>query len=154
MSHYLLKTEPSCYSISDLQKDKKTSWTGIRNYQARNFMRDMKVGDQVFIYHSNGTPKAPAGVYGLAKVVGKAHADETQFLKSDDHYNPKATREKPIWECVDIAFVKKFKHPVTLSEIKFEPKLSGIMLAQRGSRLSVQPVSEKHFGEILKLAAE
>ena len=154
-NYFLLKTEASCYNIDDLKHDKKTPWTGIRNYQARNFMRDsMNVGDLVLIYHSNGTPSAPAGVYGLAKVVSRPHADETQFDKKDDHYDPKATREKPNWYCVDVAFVEKFKHPVTLSEIKFEPKLSGIVVAQRGSRLSVQPVSEKHFNEIIALANE
>lgn len=151
MNYYLLKSEASCYSIDDLQKDKKTAWTGIRNYQARNFMRDMKVGDLVLFYHSNGKPSEPAGVYGVAKVCAKAHPDETQFDKKDEHYNPKATREKPIWECVDVQFVKKFVHPVTLSEIKFEPKLSGIMVAQKGSRLSVQPVSERHFNEIVSM---
>ncbi len=152
MSHFLIKSEASCYSISDLQKDKKTSWTGVRNYQARNFMRGMKKGDLVLFYHSNGTPAEPTGVYGIARVVGPAHPDETQFDKKDEHYDPKATREAPIWECVDVQFVKKFKHPVTLSEIKFEPNLSGMIVAQTGSRLSVQPVSEKHFNEIVKMA--
>ena len=155
MNYFLLKTEASCYSIDDLKKDKKTAWTGIRNYQARNFIRDsMNIGDLVLIYHSIGTPSAPAGVYGVGKVVARARADETQFDKKDDHYDPKATRANPIWFCVDVAFVEKFKHPVTLSEIKFEPKLSGIIVAQRGSRLSVQPVSEKHFKEIVRISQE
>jgi predicted RNA-binding protein with PUA-like domain len=152
MKYYLLKSEASCYSIDDLKQDKKTEWTGIRNYQARYFMRDMKIGDMVLFYHSNGKPLEPAGVYGIAKVCAKAHPDETQFDKKDEHYDPKASREKPIWECVDVQFVKKFAHPVTLSEIKFEPKLSGIMLAQTGSRLSVQPVSEKHFNHIVEMS--
>ena len=152
MNHFLIKSEASCYSISDLQKDTKTSWTGVRNYQARNFMRGMKKGDMVLFYHSNGTPAEPTGVYGIARVVGPAHPDETQFDKKDEHYDPKATRDKPIWECVGVQFVKKFKHPVTLSEIKFEPSLSGMMVAQKGSRLSVQSVSEKHFNEIVKMA--
>jgi predicted RNA-binding protein with PUA-like domain len=146
MNYWLVKTEADCYNINDLKSDKKTSWGGVRNYQARNFMRDnMEIGDLVLFYHSGGTKEAPAGVYGLAKVASKPHADETQFNKRDDHFEPKATREKPIWFCVDLAFVKRFNHPVTLSEIKFEPTLKGMMLTQQGSRLSVQPVSEKHF---------
>ena len=112
----------------------------------------VKVGDEVLFYHSGGTPKEPAGVYGLAKVSAKAHPDETQFDKKDDHFEPKARRGDPIWECVDVAFVKKFSDPVTLEEIKFEPALAGIMVAQRGSRLSVQPVSERHFKEIVAMA--
>ena len=152
MNYWLVKSEGSCYSIDDLKQDKETAWTGVRNYQARNFMRDMKKSDQVFFYHSNGTPQEPNGIYGIAKVSGPAHADETQFDKKDDHYDPRATKEKPIWECVDITFVKKFKHPVTLEGVKFEPSLKGMMLTQRGSRLSVQPVSEKHFNEIVKMA--
>ncbi len=151
MNYWLVKSEGSCYSIDDLKQDKKTSWTGVRNYQARNFMRDMKKNDQVFFYHSNGTPKDPAGIYGLAKVSAQVHPDETQFDKKDDHYDPKATREKPIWECVDITFVKKFKVPITLEQIKFEPSLSGMILTQKGSRLSIQPVSEKHFKELMEL---
>lgn len=148
MNYWLMKSEASCYSIDDLKHDQKTAWTGVRNYQARNFMKDMQVGDQILFYHSNGTQKAPAGVYGIAKVCARAHIDETQFDKNDDHYDPKATRAKPIWECVDIAFVKKFNQPVTLDEIKFEPSLKGMMLTHKGSRLSVMPVSEKHFKEI------
>ena len=151
MNYYLLKSEASCYSIDDLKREKKTAWTGVRNYQARNFMRGMNVGDLILFYHSNGTPKEPTGIYGIAKVCTKAHPDETQFNKYDDHYDPKATRVKPIWECVDVQFVKKFTHPVTLSDIKFEPSLKGMMLAQKGSRLSVQPVLEKHFNEIIQL---
>lgn len=153
MNYYLLKSEASCYSIDDLKHDKKTAWTGVRNYQARNFMCDMNTGDLVLFYHSNGTPAEPTGVYGIAKVCTKAHPDETQFDKKDDHYDPKATRAKPIWECVDVQFVKKFTHPVTLLEIKFEPNLKGIMVTQKGSRLSIQPVSEKHFNEIVQLAS-
>lgn len=154
MNYWLMKSEASCYSIQDLKRDKKTAWTGVRNYQARNFMRSMQVGDLVLFYHSNGTPKEPAGVYGIAKVCAAAHSDETQFDKKDDHYDPKATKAKPIWECVDIAFVKEFKNPVRLDEIKFEPQLSGMMVAQRGSRLSVQPVSERHFKMISEMEIE
>jgi predicted RNA-binding protein with PUA-like domain len=150
MNYWLIKSEGSCYSINDLQKDKKIAWTGIRNYQARNFMRDnMKVGDLALFYHSSSEP---TGVYGIAKVISKSHTDETALDKKDEHYDPKSTKENPIWMCVDMAFVKKFKEPVTLSEIKIDPKLEGIMVAQKGSRLSIQPVSEKHFKYIEYLA--
>ena len=144
-----MKSEADCYSIDDLKKDKATSWGGVRNYQARNFMmRDMSVGDVVFFYHSGGTKEIPAGIYGLATVSKLAQPDITQFDKKNDHYDPKATKEKPIWYCVDIKYAKKFKQPMTLSEVKFDPNLAGIMLAQTGSRLSIQPVSQKH-GEYL-----
>lgn len=152
MNYWLIKSEASCYSIDDLKRDQKTAWTGVRNYQARNFMRAMRPGDRVLFYHSSGTSDMPTGVYGLARVAAAAHTDETQFDKHDDHYDPKSTREKPIWECADMAFVKKFKNPVTLTQIKFEPALSGIMVAQHGSRLSVQPVSENHYQQIVSMA--
>jgi len=149
MSYWLLKSEASCYSIDDMKRDKKVSWEGIRNYQARNFMREMKVGDLCFFYHSSDKE---TGVYGVVKVVAEAHVDESQFKKSDEHFDPKATTEKPIWQCVDVAFVEKFKSPISLSEIKHDPKLSGIVVAEQGSRLSVQPVSPTHFEHILQLA--
>lgn len=152
MTHWLLKSEASCYSIDDLAKDKRVAWTGIRNYQARNFMKAMEVGDLCLFYHSSSTDKNnPNGVYGIAKVVSKAHVDETQFDTKDDHYDPKATQAKPIWECVDVQFVKKFSEPVTLAEIKRDPKLRGIAVVEQGSRLSVLPVSKEHFEHIVKL---
>lgn len=143
MQYWLLKSEGDCYSIDDLQRDRQTAWTGIRNYQARNFMRDhMKKGDLALFYHSSSTP---TGVYGIAKIASAPHADETQFDKNDDHYDPTSKQEDPRWICVDVAFVKKFKEPVSLEEIKRDPHLEGMMVRQQGSRLSVQPVSEKHF---------
>lgn len=148
-NYWIMKSEGDCYGIDDLQNDKQTSWGGIRNYQARNFMmRDMSMGDIVFFYHSNGTKTNPTGIYGIASVCSGAHADETQFDKRDEHFDPKATQAKPIWYCVDIKFVKKLKNPITLPEIKIDPNLDGILVAQTGSRLSVQPVSQKH-GEYL-----
>ncbi len=151
MKYWLIKSEGSCYSIDDLQRDRKTAWTGVRNYQARNFMQSMTVGDMVLFYHSNGDKVNPTGVYGIATVCSKPKPDHSQFDKTDDHYDGKATREKPIWYCVDMKFVSRFKNRVTLSEIKFDPKLSGMMVTQTGSRLSVQPVSEKHFKYIVSL---
>ena len=146
MNYWLIKSEASCYSIDDLKQDKKTAWVGVRNYQARNFMmNDMKVGDLVLFYHSNGDKINPTGVYGIAKVASKSHPDESQFDKKDQHYEPKATTDKPIWYCIDMAFVRKFKYPVTLADIKIDPKLAGIFITQTGSRLSVGPVSKVHF---------
>ncbi len=149
--YWLIKSEGDCYSIDDLKRDKRTEWTGVRNYQARNFMRDgMHVGDLVLFYHSSAEPN---GVYGIAKVVEAAHADKTQFDKKDQHYDPKSKKDAPQWVCVTVGFVKKFKEPVSLALIKFDQNLSGMMVRERGSRLSVQPVSEKHFKYIEKLAA-
>ena len=147
-----MKSEGDCYSIDDLKRDKRTPWEGVRNYQARNFMRDdMRVGDLVLFYHSNGDKKNPSGVYGIAKVASKAHGDLTALDPKDDHYDPKSTKEKPIWECVDVAFVKKLPHPVSLDNIKFDPKLTGILVAKPGTRLSIMPVSTFHFERIVAL---
>jgi predicted RNA-binding protein with PUA-like domain len=147
---WLMKSE--CYTIDDLKYDKKAAWTGVRNYQARNFMRDnMQIGDEILFYHSNAEP---SGIYGLAKVVSKPHADPTALDKKDDHYDPKSTKAKPIWECVDVAFVKKFKEPISLTRIKQDPKLDGIAVAQKGSRLSIMPVAKEHFLYISKTLAK
>jgi predicted RNA-binding protein with PUA-like domain len=140
--YWLLKTEPEGYSIDDLKRDKVEPWSGVRNYQARNFMQSMSVGDLCLFYHSSTDP---TGVVGIAKVVAKAHSDQTQFDRKSHYFDPKATIDKPIWYCADIGFIEKFKHTVTLFEIKLDPKLQGMLVRERGSRLSVQPVSEKHF---------
>ena len=145
-----MKSEPAGYSIDNLKRDKKTAWSGVRNYQARNFMKEMAVGDLCLFYHSG----KETAVVGVAKVVGKPKADETQFVKGGHYFEPRATKEKPVWFCPDIQFVKKFKIPVQLGAIKADPNLKGIPVAQQGSRLSVQPVSEKHFNYIVKKLAE
>ena len=150
MKYWLMKSEPTCYSIDDLKNDKTEPWSGVRNYQARNFMRDdMEIGDKVLFYHSSC--KVPA-VVGLAKVCSKAYLDATALDKKDEHYDSKHTKDKPIWFNVDVSFVKKFEKDVTLDQIKFNPKLKGIMVSQRGSRLSIQPVSERHYEEIVRMA--
>lgn len=152
MNYWLIKSEPDCYSIDDLKKDKKTPWNGVRNYQARNFMRDsMKVGDVALFYHSS--TKIP-GVSGIAKVVSTPHGDASAFDIQDEHYDPKSKKEKPTWICVDFAFVKKLPRLVSLEEIKKDHKLLGIMVAQTGSRLSIQPVSKLHFDRILELSSK
>ena len=147
-----MKSEGDCYSIDHLKEDKVTPWSGVRNYQARNFMmRDMKTGDKVLFYHSNDTP---SGIYGLAKVTSAAKPDETQFDTNDEHYDPRATRSKPIWHCVDVSFVKKFKKPISLAELKFDPALEGMLVRAKGSRLSIQPVSETHYRHIVEILAK
>lgn len=161
MNYWLIKSEGACYSINDLKRDKKTAWEGVRNYQARNFMMAginggvaMGVGDLVLFYHSNGTAAQPTGVYGIAKVASAAHVDESQFDPKDEHFDPKSKREKPMWHCVDIAFVEKLARPVTLDDMKLDPKFEGMLVRERGSRLSIQPVSEKHFERVRELGGK
>ena len=147
--YWLMKSEPSCYSIDDLKRDKLEPWNGVRNYQARNMMRDeMMIGDEVLFYHSNAKE---IGVIGIASVASRAYPDPTQFDAKDDHYDPRSKKENPRWWLVDVKFKKKFKNILTLSEIKNDPQLKEMVVAQKGSRLSVQPVSKKHFDRILKL---
>jgi predicted RNA-binding protein with PUA-like domain len=145
-----MKSEPGCYSIDDLARDKSTFWDGVRNYQARNFIRDdMRVGDQVLFYHSNADP---TGVAGLARVASKSYPDHTAFDPKNDHYDPKSRVDEPTWMMVDVAFVEKFQEVLTLADLKSRPELDGMMVIQRGSRLSVQPVEEKHFKQVVALA--
>lgn len=147
-SYWLLKSEPETYPLLQLKKDKRTAWTGVRNYQARNFMMAMHKGDLCVFYHSG---KAKECV-GVAQVASEPYPDPTQFDPKNYSYDPKATKEKPVWMLVDIRFVKEFKRPVTLSEVKNDPGLRGMMLA-RATRLSVQPVSQKHFDYLCELAS-
>jgi predicted RNA-binding protein with PUA-like domain len=147
MKYWLIKSEPDAYSIDDLKRDKKTPWEGVRNFQARNHMREMEKGDLILFYHSS---TEPMGVVGIAKVGSIAHADETQFKKGD-YFEPRATRDNPVWECVDVVFVSKAKHPVLLGDLRRDEALNGMVLLQRGSRLSVQPVSAAHFAHIRSL---
>ncbi len=148
MQYWLIKSEPNTYSILDLKRDTQTSWEGVRNYQARNHMRAMKKGDLLLFYHSSTEPLCVAGI---ARVATPAHADESQFNKSGDYFEPKATRDKPVWECVDVAFVETAVVPIMLSEMRRDPVLGDMLLLQRGSRLSVQPVSAEQFAHIRTL---
>ncbi len=143
MKYWLMKCEPDTYSIDDLKKDKKTYWDGVRNYQARNFLRDsIQVGDGVLFYHSNAEP---SGVAGVAKVCKAGYPDFTAWDKKDIHYDPKSSESKPQWYMVDVAFEEKFKHFIPLDEIKANPALKDMLVIKRGMRLSVQPVEKKHF---------
>ena len=145
-----MKSEPEVFSIADLERDGKTAWTGVRNYQARNFMRDdMRVGDAVLFYHSNAEP---TGMAGLARVCSAAHPDATALDPKSDVFDPKATAANPIWMCVDVAFVEQFPRVVTLEELRSEKALADMLVLQRGMRLSVQPVSAEHFRKVVSLA--
>ncbi len=147
--YWLMKSEPDSYSIEKLKLEGTTWWEGVRNYQARNFMaKDMAVGDEILFYHSS---TAPAGVAGLAVVSMKAAPDQSQFDKKSDFYDPKASKEKPIWFCVQVKYTENFKNYVTLDSIRQDQKLQGMIVIKKGSRLSIQPVSEKDFKHILKL---
>ncbi|WP_374079065.1 EVE domain-containing protein [Bdellovibrio bacteriovorus] len=149
MKYWLMKSEPDVYSIDKLSKDKTTPWEGVRNYQARNFMmKDMELGDLVLFYHSNAEPP---GVAGVAKVSKIAFPDKTQFDKKSEYFDAKATKEKPIWFCVEVEFVSKFKNLVSLSDLRDNEKLSDMVVLQKGSRLSVQPVDKKHFDIVKKM---
>ena len=143
---WLLKSEPDTYSIDHLKAEKKTAWSGIRNYQARNNILSMHVGDLCLFYHSSTEIK---GVYGIARVASKPYPDPTQFEKKSPYYDAKSTPDKPQWWTVDVAFVKRFKVPVTLGTMKLDSQLDGMVL-WRASRLSVQPVSEKHFTHLIQ----
>ncbi len=149
MKHWLMKTEPDGFSIDDLQRVGVEPWNGVRNYQARNFMRAMKKGDAVFIYHSN--TEVPA-IVGIAEVVAEAYPDPTQFNKKSPYFDAKSTQEQPRWDLVDVGFKRKLKQPITLETLKTNAdSLEGLALIQRGTRLSVLPVSAAHWKTILSL---
>jgi predicted RNA-binding protein with PUA-like domain len=153
-NYWLMKSEPEKYSIEDLaaEKTKTTCWDGVRNYQARNFMRDdMKIGDGVLFYHSNAKPP---GVAGTAKIVKESYPDFSAFDTKSRYFDPKSKQETPRWFMVDIKLQKKFKRLIPLEELKGIAALEGMPLLQKGSRLSVQPVSKKHFDLIVKLSTK
>jgi len=152
--YWLLKSEASCFSIDDLARAPKqtTCWDGVRNYQARNYMRDsMKLGDLVFFYHSNSEPSAIAGI---AKIVKESYPDHTAFDPQDMHYDAKSDAKKPTWMMVDIEHVETFKKPLPLELLRKIPGLADMVLLQKGSRLSVQPVAAKEWNLIVKMAAK
>ncbi len=150
--YWLVKSEPASFSIDDLKRSKNqtTCWDGVRNYQARNFIRDeMKKGDGVLFYYSNTDPNA---VVGVCEVVKEAYPDHTQFDPDHKHYFPGSDTKNPSWFMVDIKFVKEFKTPITLEDIKKNPKLKNMRLVQKGNRLSVMPVAKEEWDEIIKRA--
>ena len=147
--YWLMKSEPDAFSIDDLAKVKVEPWNGVRNYQARNMMRDeMKKGDRVFIYHSNCDEP---GVVGIARVEREGYPDPTAFDPEDKHYDPKSDPENPRWYLVDVKFERKLRRTITLVELKAQAALEGMALVRRGNRLSVMPVSGKQWEYILSL---
>jgi predicted RNA-binding protein with PUA-like domain len=149
MNYWLIKSEPDVFSIADLRKVKQEPWSGVRNYQARNFMwRDMREGDLALFYHSNA---APPGVVGVAKVASEPYPDPTQFDPASEYFDEKASAEKPRWWLVDFSFESEFSQMVTLDMMRGEQKLEGMIVLQKGTRLSITPVVKKHFDKIVKL---
>lgn len=148
---WLMKSEPNTFGIEHLAKVGTEPWTGVRGYQARNYMRDdMRIGDTVLFYHSSC--KVP-GIYGLAQVASAPYPDPTQFDKKSEYVDIKATKEKPIWYLVDVSCVKTLERPLTLSKIRANDSLSTMMILEPGSRLSITPVTAKEYSVIEKLIA-
>lgn len=148
--HWLMKSEPTDFSIDDLKRVKTEPWTGVRNYQARNFMRQMKEGDLVFFYHSNC--EVP-GIYGIAEVASTPYPDPTQFQKKSKYYDQKATQEQPRWDLVDVTYVRHLKRPLPLEDIRDHSDALGdeFALIRKGSRLSVMPVTAAQAKVLMSL---
>jgi predicted RNA-binding protein with PUA-like domain len=147
--HWLIKSEPSVYSISDLARDGTTEWSGVRNYKARNYMRDeMRPGDGLLFYHSNTDP---LGVYGIAEVASAAHPDSTQFKKGDHYHDPDSSPDAPRWWCVDVRHVETFPKPVTREALRAAPELAGMAVLKRGMRLSVMRVTPEEFEVVRRM---
>ena len=147
--YWLFKSEPTAYSFADLQaeEDQTAEWDGVRNYQVRNYMRDdMKVGDGVLFYHSSAKPLA---VVGTASIVREAYADSTALDPAEKHYDAKSSPDNPIWLMVDIKAEQEFKRPVTLDEMKQNPRLQNMLVIRRGMRLSIQPVTQEEWDEVV-----
>jgi predicted RNA-binding protein with PUA-like domain len=150
INYWLMKSEPTCFSIDDLSKRAQQTepWDGVRNYQARNFLQAMQRGDMAFFYHSScPTP----GIVGLVKIVKSAYPDQTAWDVSDHHYDPKSTPDNPRWVCVDVQLIKKFKQCISLEVLKKQSYLSTMRLLQKGNRLSVMPITAAEWQAILKL---
>lgn len=150
--YWLVKSEPEVFSIINLQnqKDQTTHWDGVRNYQARNYLRDeMKMGDRVLFYHSNAEPLA---IVGVCEVVKEGYPDFTAFDPKDNHFDPKSKKENPTWYMVDLKLNEIFKYPITLEQIKSNKKLQDMKLIQRGNRLSVMPITKDEFKEIIRMS--
>ena len=149
--YWLMKTEPGCFSIDDLEKspNRTSMWDGVRNYQARNFMRDqMQPGDPVLFYHSGTNP----GIAGIAEVASEAYPDPTQWDPENQHFDPASPAESPRWYLVDVRLVRRFSEPLPLSLLRTRPELTDMELLRKGSRLSVQPVGKEEFAAVLALA--
>ncbi len=148
-NYWLMKCEPSAYSINDLEKDKSSPWEGVRNYQARNFMRDeMKIGDLAFFYHSNAKP---SGIVGLMQVSKESYPDFTACDPTSKYFCQKSSPDKNLWQMVDVSFIKKSPRLISLEDLRSHPELQSMMVLKKGSRLSIQPVTKKEFQTIRKI---
>lgn len=148
MRYWLLKNEEADFSISDFQRARLTEWNGVRNFQARNYIREMRPGDVFIYYHSNGNPSGAAGV---GKVASAPYVDPTQFNKKSMYFERRATKDAPVWLTVRVRYMHKFSRVISLAEIARSKKLKGILVAKRGQRLSVMPLTHEHFEELVRM---
>ena len=151
MNYWLMKSEPDVYSIDDLKRDRNEIWDGVRNYQARNFLKTMAVGDMAFFYHSN---TKPPGIAGLMKISKAMVVDPTQFDPTNKYYDPKSDPEEPRWHTVTVTYVETFAHYISLDQLKDTFTPDELQVVKRGNRLSVMPVAEAVAQRLLNLAAE
>jgi predicted RNA-binding protein with PUA-like domain len=147
-AYWLIKSEPEVFSIAALERAGQTHWEGVRNYQARNHLRAMKLGDLALFYHSNAKPP---GVAGVARVCREAYPDPAQFKASSDYFDPKSPKDNPRWSMVDVEFVERFPELISLDALKADTSLEGMLVRRPGMRLSVQPVDLEHFTRVLRL---
>ncbi len=149
MQYWLFKSEPQCFSWEDLQTSERmtSAWDGVRNYQARNFMKSMKIGDKGFFYHSGKNPE----ITGIVEIVREAYPDHTAWVEGNDHFDARSTPEKPLLFMVDFGFVQSFEPPLLRADLRLEPELAHMELMKKGSRLSVQPVTAEAFAHILEI---
>ncbi|QSV56733.1 MAG: EVE domain-containing protein [Dolichospermum sp. UKL201] len=151
MNYWLMKSEPAVYSITDLEQQRETIWDGVRNYQARNFLRQMHIGDLAFFYHSNAEPP---GIFGLMRVVKTGIADPTQFDINSKYYDSKSTLESPRWQTVKVEFVEVFSNPLSLSTLKLKFSDDELLVVKKGNRLSITPVIESVGSRILEIGRD
>jgi predicted RNA-binding protein with PUA-like domain len=147
MRHWLFKSEPDVYGIDRLEREGRTEWSGVRNFQARNTMMEMAVGDLGFFYHSS---TKPPGIAGICTVIRTAYPDFTQFDPASDYYDAASTPERPRWQMVDVGFARRFAELLPLDELRAMPELAGMPLLRRGQRLSVQPVDDAYWDAIMR----
>jgi predicted RNA-binding protein with PUA-like domain len=147
MQHWLFKSEPDVYGIDRLEREGRTEWSGVRNFQARNTMMEMAVGDLGFFYHSS---TKPPGIAGICTVIRTAYPDFTQFDPASDYYDAASTPERPRWQMVDVGFVRRFAELLPLDDLRAMPELAGMPLLRRGQRLSVQPVDDAYWEAIMR----
>lgn len=151
MNYWLMKSEPDVYGIADLERDRVTIWDGVRNYQARNFLKSMAVGDLAFFYHSNTNPP---GIVGLMQVVAAQVVDPSQFDRDSDYYDPKSTLEAPRWQTVQVEFMRTFRHQITLANLREQFTPEDLLVVKQGNRLSVMPILDRVAEQLFRLSSD